>query len=130
MVDISTNLCDTISTMNAAKVSSIYRQILNASHVYSVNDGEYVTVCFADINGDPNNEVIHVRWEDEVGNECVRIVTEEGLDIANVNGNDLVLVDQDGDLFQIRLYLLQRVQIKVEWDASLDVPLKSDEVGS
>jgi len=116
--------------MNATKVSSIYRQILNASHVYSVNDGEYVTVCFADINGDPNNEVMHVRWEDEVGNECVRKVTEEGLDVANVVGNNLLLVDQDGDLFPIRLYLLQRVQIKVEWDASLDVPIKTDEVGS
>jgi hypothetical protein len=116
--------------MNASKVSSIYRQILNASHVYSVNDGEYVNVCFADLNGDPNNEVIHVRWEDEVGNEYVRIVTEEGLDIANVNGNDLVLVDQDGDLFPIRLYLLERVNIKVEWDASLDEPLNTDEIGS
>lgn len=49
-----------ISTMNDAKVASIYRQILNASSFYSVDNDEFVKIDFSDITGDVDNQVLYV----------------------------------------------------------------------
>jgi len=119
-----------ISTMNDAKIDSIYRQIQNASQVYSVINDEFVGIDFGDITGDADNEVLSVSWQDEVGNEYCRTIAEDGLNVAYVDGNTLCLKDTDGLEVRLRLFLMQRVDIKVEWDASQDVPLKKYEIGA
>ena len=97
--------------MNATKVSRIYYLILNAAQVYNANHHEWVTGSFADLENDPENEAILFAWEDEIGNEfCVKI-TEAGLDAAVVKNNDLVLIDDEGDEFTVRLFSLVRIEL-------------------
>jgi len=116
--------------MNDAKVASIYRQILNASQFYGVDSDEFINIDFSDINGTAENEVLYVSWQDEVGNDHSVKITEAGLDAANVVNDTLWLIDNEGDVFRMRLFLMQRVPIKVEWDARLDVPLNTVEIGA
>ena len=118
------------STMNDAKVTSVYRQILNASQFYGVDSDEFVNIDFSDINGTAENEVLYIEWQDEVGTDHSVKITEAGLDAANVVNDTLWLIDTDGDVFRMRLFLMQRVPIKVEWDARLDVPLNTVEIGA
>lgn len=119
-----------ISTMNDAKVASVYRQILNASSFYSVDNDEFVNIDFSDITGRADNQVLDIEWQDEVGEDHSVKINEAGLNAANVINNTLWLIDTEGDVFRLLLFLLQRVNIKVEWDASQDVPLKEDEIGA
>ena len=116
--------------MNDAKVASVYRQILNASKVYGVDSDEFVNIDFSDINGTAENEVLYIEWQDEVGTDHSVKITEAGLDAANVVNDTLWLIDNEGDVFRMRLFLMQRVPIKVEWDARLDVPLNTVEIGA
>jgi hypothetical protein len=116
--------------MNDAKIDSIYRQIQNASQVYGVECDEFVNIDFSDINGTAENEVLYIEWQDEVGTDHSVKITEDGLNVAYVDGNTLCLEDTDGLEVRLRLFLMQRVDIKVEWDASQDVPLKKDEIGA
>jgi len=118
------------STMNDAKVASVYRQILNASQFYGVDSDEFVNIDFSDINGTAENEVLYIEWQDEVGTDHSVKITEAGLDAANVVNDTLWLIDNEGDVFRLRLFLMQRVPIKVEWDARLDVPLNTVEIGA
>lgn len=104
--------------MNADKVSQVYNLILNATQVYSVGDREFIESAFSDLDGDPDNEVVHFSWEDEVGNEYWVNITEAGLDAAVVKDNQLVLVDSEGDEFVVRLYLLTRLQLTENFQAA------------
>ena len=116
--------------MNDAKVASIYRQILNATQFYGVDSDEFVNVNFSDITGDADNEVLCIAWQDEVGEDQRVKITEAGLDAANVVNDTLWLIEDSGDVFRMRLFLMQRVPIKVEWNARLDVPLNTVEIGA
>ena len=120
----------TLTQMNDAKVASVYRQILNASSFYSVDNDEFVNIDFSDITGVADNQVLYIEWQDEVGKDHSVKINEAGLNAANVINDTLWLIDTEGDVFRLRLFLLQRVNIKVEWDASQDVPLKEDEIGA
>ena len=119
----------TLTQMNDAKVASVYRQILNASSFYSVDNDEFVNIGFGDASG-ADNQVLYIEWQDEVGKDHSVKIDEAGLNAANVINDTLWLIDTEGDVFRLRLFLLQRVNIKVEWDASQDVPLKEDEIGA
>jgi len=116
--------------MNDAKVASIYRQILNATQFYGVDSDEFVNVNFSDINGTAENEVLCISWQDEVGEDQRVKITEAGLDAANVVNDTLWLIEDSGDVFRMRLFLMQRVPIKVEWNARLDVPLNTVGIGA
>jgi len=116
--------------MNDAKIDSVYRQIQNASQVYSVINDEFVKIDFGDITGDADNEVLYVSWQDEVGNEYGRTIAEDGLNVAYVDGNTLCLKDTKGDVFRLRLFLMQRVDIKVEWAVEPNVPMDAFKIGA
>jgi hypothetical protein len=103
--------------MNADKVSRVYDLILNATHVYNVENSEFVNGEFDDVVGEADNEVMRFHWEDEVGNEFVVHITEAGLDSAVVKGNDLILIDSEGDVFTVRLYSLMRIELTSDFQA-------------
>lgn len=104
--------------MNADKVSKVYDLILNASHVFNVENDEFVESAFSDLENDPENQVVHFSWEDEVGNEFRVKITEAGLDAAVVKGNDLVLIDDEGDEFTVRLYSLVRQDLTADFQTA------------
>jgi len=100
--------------MNTIKVASLYRQILNASHIYAGEDGEYVDGTYFDIKGEPENEVIRFSW-DIGGMDYSVVITEAGLDAAEVVDDQITLIDSEGDPFKIILMLIAPVAVKFEW---------------
>jgi hypothetical protein len=104
--------------MNADKVSRVYELVLNAAQVYNVENDAFVVGEFDDVVGDAENEVMRFHWDDEVGNEFVVHVTEAGLDAAVVKGNDLVLIDSEGDEFTVRLFAVVRIELTADFQAA------------
>lgn len=91
--------------MNNKKITSLYNQIECADSILSVDNGVTVKASVADIEGKPDNEVIYLSWEDEVGNEFNVKITEEGLNNSSINDKgEIVLIDSEGDEFAILLY--------------------------
>jgi len=100
--------------MNTIKVASLYRQILNASHIYAGDVDEYVDGTYFDINGEPENEVIRFSW-DIKGQDYSVVINEAGLDAASVVDGKITLIDSEGDTFKIVLMLIAPVAVKFEW---------------
>lgn len=105
-----------MTDQNVAKVASLYRQILNAGMVYSVDNTEFVSAKFDDIKNDLDNEVIYFYWTNDQGYEFYVTIDESGLAVAFIEDGDLVLMDTEGDPFRIRLFILQRVDPINDWN--------------
>lgn len=105
--------------MNTKKIERLLSQIQNASRVLSANTND-CTINIVSVEepiGVPCNEVLYFGWEDEVGNEYVVRITEEGVNNAIVNDRgQIVFVDSDeGSEFAIRLYELKKIVPDQNW---------------
>lgn len=101
--------------MNNKKVDSLYRQLEDADLIIALNQSQSVNASFADIEGDPENEVIFFYWYDENGEDCRVKITEQGLNDSYVTNNDIVLIDNEGDEFTIRIYRMEVVTPIENW---------------
>jgi hypothetical protein len=106
--------------MNHNKIASLHRQILNASHYFSVEDKEFVEVFEQNEpygeDGGVDNILFQVVWSDEIGHSFEVVITEGILDNAVLIRNDIEMVVDIDDTFCLRLFLIQQVPLKVEWD--------------
>jgi len=101
--------------MNVAKVFSLYRQILNAGELYSVENGEFIEASFSDLGDDATKAVIYLSVKGSEGTDLFSKITGQGLDGAELLGNDLVLLDYAGERQTLRLFALSRIEIKNDW---------------
>lgn len=93
--------------MNKNKVVSLYNQIKSADRIVNVNNHEVMEadITSSEITGDPENEVFYIHWEDANGLEFGVEITEDGLNQATINKyGEIVLIDNEGDEIEIRLY--------------------------
>lgn len=111
--------------MNAQKVQSLYKQILNAACIYSPWEQIELTAVFGggkieNLGKDPDNEIIYFQWQGDFL-KCVKI-TEEGLNNAVLLGSDgiIELQDSEGDAFPIQICYMQRTVINPEWNFEAD----------
>lgn len=106
--------------MNAAKVKSLFNQIVYSGHVYPVNEPSLAMEVLtlggaAELTGDPYNTVLFFYWERDSSKNRVKI-TEGGLDKATILPNgDIVLIDDEGNDFPVRLFKLEPVAAKSDW---------------
>jgi hypothetical protein len=99
--------------MNEIKVQSIHQQLINASHVYSKHHDDFISVEeWDDVTNNPSNVVI--SFKSNLTGDFIEI-TESGLDSARLVKNKLYIFDVDGKEQIFSLFLLKRVDIKLEW---------------
>ena len=65
----------------------------------------------SEFTGDPENQVCFINWHDAEGLEFSTIITEAGLESAQVSGNIITLNDFEGNEIYIALYNLAPINI-------------------
>ena len=111
-VDTAAVLLYALSTMNNAKVESLHRQLCNASHLYInvidefVSDGD-----FYDLTGNPNHVCISLKY----GEIFAVDITENVLNNAVLDTNTVHLKIKENYEIGVKLFLLRRVDVDVEW---------------
>ncbi len=89
------------------KIQSILG-LFDKAQVVTVDDSPYLhSVSVAEINGQPDNEVVLATWHDEDYEYCVKF-TEEGLSKAKLLPSGiLTLPDHEGNECNVAFYSLQ-----------------------
>jgi hypothetical protein len=89
--------------MNAKE---LWDKINEADTIYIHGDGGAVATVWgiAEPVGDPDNEVLHFAWEDEIGQEFRCILSEQSLTEAVVRSNRVTAVDADDEEIVFDLY--------------------------
>jgi hypothetical protein len=66
-----------------------------------------ITVSFADLNGEPENEIVYFNWGTPDGHEFSITLTEKGLNNAKSFCNKLECEDHEGGPTVLFLYVLR-----------------------
>ena len=74
-----------------------------------------MTVTYDHITGDSDNEVMYGSWADEVGCEFSIIISEAGLDTAEIKDDMIVMLDVEGDPVELKLYSQQQIIPTKTW---------------
>ena len=100
----------TMSLQNINKMNKIQSilSLFDKAQVVTVDDSPYLhSVSVAEINGQPDNEVVCASWRDEEYEYCVKF-TEEGLSQATLLPSGiLTLPDHEGSKCHVAFYSLQ-----------------------
>lgn len=104
--------------MNTERVKKLLKVITSAANI-RIEDSDFDCIILrqASINTDefiteqPENQILALTWNN--GNSGTYI-TEEGLDLARVDGNVIIMVDYEGNETVIRLYKLTDIDILKE----------------
>jgi len=87
--------------MSAQRQKKIEHLIqLFESNKVLVDDARVEAVSFSPVNGEGENQVIHLSWK-EKSREFTLIITEDGLAYATVLANSLDIEDHEGDPLNI-----------------------------
>lgn len=103
--------------MNAAKITSLLKNITKAGLIKIIFNGEEAFVGFStsDINGIYDNEVLRLYWS-SVDEDYSVIITEQGLDEAAFYDNIIELTDHEGDNVTLKLFDLVPAYVKINWE--------------
>ena len=106
--------------MNNRKVEDLL-SLIDDTQFLQVGTGPITSdFTLTEPTGDPNHEVVLVKWLNEKG-EIMRLSCPEfALNAANFHGNELFMGDQEGDAIVMRLFNLDPVEIKKTWGVVKD----------
>jgi len=68
-----------------------------------------------EINGNPNNIVLEIVYESNSGLRKLIEITEQGLSDALVLGNNINIIDADGENAVLELYKTVPVNVTANW---------------
>lgn len=90
-----------------SKIESLLN-LFDKAQVITIDDSPYLhSVSVAEINGQPDNEVVYANWHDEEYEYSVKF-TEEGLNSAKLLPSGiLILPDHEGNECSVAFYSLQ-----------------------
>jgi hypothetical protein len=104
--------------MNTKKINSLAEQIYEADAII-ITDCSGVLTNNVDIRDlgceEETNEVLHISWYDGDGQLFTVTITEEGLDNAVINGDNIELKDSEGEDTTIKLLTLTTTPVNMNW---------------
>jgi len=92
--------------INKVKVENLVSQLQVADQIEVVGETETAAMNWDDAEpiGDPENQLIYLSWENDDGYLYNTILTEQGLNDAQVSENSIILVDYEGEEIHLRLW--------------------------
>jgi hypothetical protein len=80
--------------------------LIEASDVVKLLDGSSFIlphITTEGTNGDPDNEVMYVTWDDDDGDFSFRVCEGENIEVER-DGHKLTIIDDEGDSFELHLF--------------------------
>lgn len=100
--------------VNSKKVSSLVKQIVDANRIFV--DGHTVDyINSSEITNEPNNAVVIIEWERSEGEDYRVELTEGHLTNAIIDGNKILVHDQECIETVIELMKYTEVKVEINW---------------